>query len=196
MTVDWSEDGDAAAWAEADSAGRVMVGGHTVWTGRPPGVPIFAQPNRWGVIEDENASPDGPCRVEADPLVTGHLPLPSQVIEFVDRRHQRIPAPRASERGRRAMAAARHLAKIVEQIPAVRVAARPFARTIPLTTPLEAAELLAGLESANIVGGRLLPALAGGVALSIGPDHQPRDLVRLATVLAELVTKSPGSVRR
>ncbi|MFP3913317.1 MAG: hypothetical protein ACLFWM_00450 [Actinomycetota bacterium] len=181
MTVDVSEEVPYRQWADLPRGDRVLVGGHTVWSEpvRPP--LLVSQPNRWGVVEDH--FPPVPCLVEADPAVTGHLPLPDEVVGFVDRAHHPLDAPRETETGRRLLQEAIRLSRRLTQIRGLKVAATPFARTIPILTPRDARALAEGCESDGVAGLRPLEGLGGGVALSIRPEHGPGDLDRIVEVL-------------
>lgn len=185
MRIDLAADIHESAWAPLPGHDRVMVGGRTMWIGPFDPPVLVAQPNRWGVIEGE--FPPVPCLVEADPLVTGLLDLPEVVVGFVDRSHTPIDPPPATTLGKELMEAARILAKILTQIRGVVVAATPFARTVPVITPLEPSELIAACSVRGVVGIRPLAGMAGAVALTVGPDHGRVVLDRVAEVVAEAV---------
>lgn len=133
----------------------------------------------------ERAFPDLPCLVEADPSVTGHLPLPDEVVGFVDRTHRSIDRPRPDPAGRRLMETAARLAKSLQQIKGVEVAAMPFARTVPLLVPRDPIRLADECVDDGLVGLRPLPELGGGVALSVHEDHDAGRLQHIVTVLRE-----------
>lgn len=181
MRVDVSEGISPDEWAPLPRHDRVLVGGHTVWTGpfEPP--VVVAQPNRWGVIERE--FPDEICLVEADPIVTAHLPLPARISGFLDRTHRRMDAPAKEETGRRLMEQAARLGKSLTQTRGVRIAATPFARTLPLLTPRTPADLIAECADRGLVGIRPLSDLAGGVALCVQPDHGPDHFDHIVSVI-------------
>lgn len=187
MSVDVSEGISPDEWAPLPGHDRLLVGGHTVWTGPFPDPVVVAQPNRWGVIERD--FPAVPCLVEADPPVTGHLPLPARVGGFLDRRHRPIDAPVAEETGRRLIDQAARLAKSLTQTRGIQVAATPFARTIPLLTPRTPADLITECAAQGLVGIRALPGLAGGVALSVRPDHRPDHLDQVVSVIRSVVER-------
>lgn len=186
MRVDVSEGIDPEEWPPLPTDDRLMVGGRTLWTGpfRPP--VVVAQPNRWGVIEVD--FPAVPCLVEADPVVTGCLPLPDQVVGFVDRAHRPIPAPSDHETGRLLIDRAARLGKQLTQTRRVRLAAGPVARTLPLLTPRHPDDLIAACADRGVVGLRPLAGMAGGVALSVHVDHRPDQLGHLVTAFREAVT--------
>lgn len=187
MKVDVSEGIPPERWANLPFDDRIMVGGHTVWTG-PFRTPVLvAQPNRWGVVEA--AFPGLPCVVEADVAVTGHLALPREVVGFVDRAHRPVAPPRESDSGRRLLGSAARVAKRLGQIREVKVAASPFARTIPLLTPRDTAALIRECEREGLVGLRDLPGLGGGIALSVREEHGPEALDRVVEVLARLILR-------
>lgn len=183
VKVDLSEGTSPENWAPLPTEDRVLVGGHTVWTGpfRPP--VVVAQPNRWGVVEA--GFPTVACLVEADPLVTAHLPLPQQVVGFVDRSHRPIDDPRRREAGLRLMETAARLATSLTQIKGVKVAATPFARTVPLLVARDPVSLIRSCTQRGMVGMRALPGLGGGVALTVNEDHGPDELERILRVLGD-----------
>lgn len=185
MRVDVSEGIDPGDWAPSPTEDRVLVGGRTVWTGpfHPP--VLVAQPNRWGVIEAY--FPDVPCLVEADPAVTGHLPLPGDVVGFVDRSHRPLAEPPKDDTGRRLMKRAVGLGKSLGQIKGVKVAATPFARTLPLLTPSDAHGLIWACAELGLTGLRPLEGLAGGVALTVREEHGPPELDRVTEVIRTVV---------
>lgn len=185
MRVDVSEGLFPEEWAPLPHHDRVLVGGHTIWTGpfEPP--VVVAQPNRWGVIERD--FPDVTCLVEADPSVTAHLPLPVRVGGFLDRTHRQIDAPGKDEAGRRLMERAARLARSLTQTRGLQVAATPFARTLPLITPRTPADLISECAQHDLVGIRPLSGLAGGVALSVRPEHGPEELDHIVSVIRDTV---------
>lgn len=185
MTIDLSEGIDPSEWGPLPTNDRVQVGGTTVWTGPYDPPVLVAQPNRWGVVESQ--FPDVPCLVEIDPAVSGWLPMPEDVLGYVDRAHRRIEEPTAGAVGRRLMDDAEHLAKSLTQIRGVVVAARPFARTAPLITPLEAGLVVVRFQDHGLVGVRPLEQMAGAIALTVRDEHHPEDLRRVADVLAEIL---------
>lgn len=175
-----AEGAPPAEWASLPDGDRVLVGGHTVWTGPFRAPIVVAQPNRWGVIEDR--FPDLPCVVESDPVVTGCLPLPAAVLGFVDRAHRPIDRPGCGH-GRSLMDAAASLAAALTQIKGVKVAATPFARTIPLLVPRHPQGLIEECARRGVVGIRPLPGLGGGIALSVRAEHGRAELERIRLVL-------------
>jgi hypothetical protein len=183
VTIDVSEGAGPDTWAPLPTDDRVMVGGHTVWTGPFRTPVVVPQPNRWGVIE--SGFPDVPCVVEADPLVTAHLPLPGLVVGFVDRTHRAIDEPYRRDTGLRLMETAARLAKRLTQIKGVRVVATPFARTVPLLVGHDPLSLVRRCSERGLVGMRPLPAVGGGVALSVNEDHGPDELERIQGILGE-----------
>lgn len=185
MKVDVSEGIDHENWAPLPGHDRVLVGGHTVWSGpfEPP--VVTPQPNRWGVIDHD--FPGVECLVEADPEVTGHLPLPGRVVGFVDRTHRPINAPCVHPEGRGLMEKAARLGKRLTQMRGVRLASSPFARTVPLVTPRDANELIRDCVARGVTGIRPLPGLAGGVALSVHQHHDPDQLDHIVAVLRAVV---------
>lgn len=185
MTIDLSEEIDPALWATLPDDDRVFVGGRTVWTGPFREPLVVAQPNRWGVIEE--GFPDVACVVEVDAPVSGHLSMPARTVGFVDRAHRSVPPPERQPLGARLIAGAQTLSKAITQIRGVTVAAMPFARTIPLMTPREPADVIAECHRAGLVGIRRLPGLAGGVALTVTERLGPDDFGRIADVLAGVV---------
>lgn len=187
MSVDVSEGISPEKWAPLPGHDRVLVGGHTVWTGPFRAPVVVAQPNRWGVIEQD--FPDVRCLVEADPPVTAHLPLPARVGGFLDRCHRPIDIPVEDEAGRRLMDQAARLARSLIQTRGVQVAATPFARTIPLLTPRTPADLIAECAEQGLVGIRPLSGLAGGVALSVRADHGPDHLDHVVSVIRNAVER-------
>lgn len=181
LTIDVAESLDPGSWPPLPTTDRVQVGGHTVWTGpfEPP--VLVAQPNRWGVIE--SSFPPAPCVVEVDAEVAGHLPLPHEVVRFIDRRHRPVDPPAATAQGKDLMRRAQRLSKMLSQIPGVVIAATPFARTIPITTPVEAEDVIVSCRRRGLVGLRSLPGLAGGIAVSVQITHSRETLERIAAVL-------------
>lgn len=180
VTFDVSEGVDPQLWAISPT--RYLIGGISVWKSEG----MVSQPNRWGVIQSE--FPPNPCTVEIDPLVAAHLPLPSSVVGFVDRAHRALEPPVESEDGRRAIGLARKLAGRLEQLRGVGVAFRPFARTIPLITPVEADALIEHCARAGVTGIRGLAHLGGGVALSVQPSMDEGDLAEIATIIGSALT--------
>lgn len=187
MRVDLAEGVPSDRWMPLPAHDRVMVGGHTVWTGPFESPVVVAQPNRWGIVEQEFPSVE--CLVEADPLVTGHLPLPAMVAGFVDRTHRPIAPPSALPEGKRMLEEGQRLAKRLDQIKGLRVAATPFGRTIPLVTPLEAETLIAAAAGEGLVGIRALDGLGGGFALSVGPAHGAAETDYVFGVLRALLSR-------
>jgi hypothetical protein len=184
LTIDVSDDIDPELWAPLPRRDRLTVGGRTIWLGTHTGeVVVVAQPNRWGVVERE--FPDAPCLVEADPQVTGLLPLPGDVRGFVDRTHRPIPPPKATDVGRRLLAGAARLGKMLQQIKGVTIAATPFARTVPIITPREPIDLVAACRERGVKGLRPLGSVAGGVAITVKPEHDRIALERIVEVLEQ-----------
>lgn len=183
MTIDFSEGIDPQQFAPLPAHDRAFVGGRTVWTGpyRPP--VVVCQPNRWGVVED--TFPSVPCVVEADPVVTGWLALPDDVVGFVDRAHRPISQPGRSPEGREAMRKASRLASMVAQLKGVGPLTRDFARTVPLITPVEAVQIIEFFDSCGIVGVRPLDGLAGGLAVTVRADHTEAELRSFAEALEQ-----------
>lgn len=181
VRIDVSEGIDPADFAPLPTHDRVFVGGRTVWTGpfEPP--VIVSQPNRWGVIEQ--GFPTVPCIVEADPVVTGHLGLPEDVRGFLDRAHRPIDPPRPDPPGSDLMRAAARFCSMASQLKGVGPAAQPFARTVPLIIPQDVGVVLAELEADGIIGARPLPEMAGGIALTVHPEHTDSDLRHVVMVL-------------
>lgn len=185
LTVDVSDDIDPELWAPLPRRDRLAVGGRTIWLGAASGeVVVVAQPNRWGVVERE--FPDAPCLVEADPPVTGLLPLPGDVRGFVDRTHRPIPPPRVTDVGRRLLAGAARLGKMFQQIKGVTIAATPFARTVPIITPREPDDLVVACRDRGLTGLRPLGSMAGAVAITVKPEHDRIALERIVEVLEHL----------
>lgn len=175
---------DPGEWGPLPEDDRVLVGGHTVWSGpfHPP--VVVPQPNRWGVIESR--FPDVACLVEADAEVTGSLPLPRRVVGFVDRAHRPIERPPTGT-GAELIEKARRLAGALSQIKGVGVAARPFARTIPLLVPAEGTDLIGRCRQRGVEGMRLLPGIGGGVALSAREEHRKGDLEQIVDAVRAAV---------
>lgn len=182
--IDVSE-GDWSTWAALPSEDRVQVGGYHVWTGPFDPPVIVAQPNRWGVVE--SAFPAEECVVEVDVAVSGWLPMPERVVGYVDRSHRPVAAPAALPAGKALMERARRLSKMLTQTRGVVVAASPFARTIPLLTPLGAADLTERCATRGVVGLRPLEGMAGAVAVTVHSEHRPEDLSAVADVISEIV---------
>lgn len=185
MRIDLSEGIDPAEWGDVRSDDRVQVGGVTVWTGPFTTPVIVTQPNRWGVIEPR--FPDVPCVVEVDPAVSGWLLMPADVVGYVDRAHRPVDAPQREASGKKLMERARRLAKIITQTRGVVVAATPFARTIPLLTPLDSQQLITGCKERGVVGMRPLSGMAGAVALTVREEHDEEHFRRVAEVLASVL---------
>ena len=178
--IDVGEEIEAARWPPLPTGDRLVVGGRTVWL-EPFEIPLLvAQPNRWGLVED--SFPEVPCRVEADPVVVGLLPHPAEVVAWVDRAHRPIPQPVASSEGRRLIAAAGRLGKMIDLIKGVRLIADPRGRTVAFTTPLEATDLISACGN-ELAGIRRLDGIAGGVAVAVRPDHSARDLETIAAAV-------------
>lgn len=187
MRIDVSEGVPPESWADLPTDDRIMVGGHTVWVGPFHTPVVVAQPNRWGVIE--GSFPDLPCLVEADPPVTGHLPLPDEVVGFLDRAHRTVGPPDKSDSGRELLRRGARLAKRIAQIRGVRLAASPFARTIPLLTPRDPATLMSDCATDGLVGLRPLAGTGGGVALSVREEHGPDELDQIVAVFAHHILR-------
>lgn len=185
MRVDVSEGISPDEWAPLPGHDRVLVGGHTVWTGPFDPPVVVAQPNRWGVVERD--FPAEMCLVEADPPVTAHLPLPARISGFLDRSHRQIDVPGQEAIGRGLMDQAARLAKSLTQTRGVQVAATPFARTVPLLTPRTPTELISECAEQGLMGVRALSGLAGGVALSVRPEHGPDHLDHVVAVIRAAV---------
>lgn len=186
VTIDLSEETDPTRWKSLPTGDRVSVGGRTVWTGPFQTPVVVAQPNRWGIIE--SSFPEVPCIVEVDPAVSGLLAMPDEVVGYVDRFHQPTDRPQPTPLGRDLMKRAQRLAKALTQIRGVVVAASPFARTVPLITPMDPESLAEACHGRDIVGIRPLHGMAGAVALTVRPEHRPEHLETVARVLAEVVT--------
>lgn len=187
MRVDLAEGVPPDRWTPLPSHDRVMVGGHTVWTGPFDAPVVVSQPNRWGVVEQQ--FPPVECVVEADPLITAHLPLPEVVEGFVDRTHRRIDPPPALTSGTRMMEEAQRLAKRLTQIRGLQVAATPFGRTVPFVSSVEAPAFIAAAAEEGLVGIRTLDGIGGGFALSVGPDHGSAETEHVFGVLRALMTR-------
>lgn len=188
LTIDVSDDIDPNLWAPLPRRDRLAVGGHTIWLGSPSGEAlVVAQPNRWGVVESD--FPGTPCLVEADPPVTALLPLPNDVRGFVDRTHRSIPPPKPTDVGRRLLTEAARLGKMLQQIKGVRIAATPFARTVPIITPLEPDDLVAACRGRGLTGLRTLGSMAGAVALTVKPEHDRIVLERIVEVLGRVTRR-------
>lgn len=185
MRVDVSEGVDPALWPELP-ADRLVVGGHTFWTGphRPP--VIVSQPNRWGVIESR--FPDILCLVECDPEVIAELPLPAEVVGFVDRAHRPLGTESFGRDGNTLVRAAGRLANRITQIPGVSVLARPFARSIPLITPREPTAVAKTFAEHGIHGLRPLSEVGGGIVLTVRTEHTSDDHDRIVGALLAAVT--------
>lgn len=182
--IDVGEEIGPTLWPSLPTGDRLVVGGRTVWLG-PFELPLLvAQPNRWGMVED--SFPEVACRVEVDPAVAGLLPHPAEVVAWVDRAHRPIPEPLASSEGRRLIAAAGRLGKMIDLIKGVRLIANPRGRTVAFTTPLEATDLIAGCGP-ELAGMRRLDGMAGGVAVVVRPDHSARDLETIAAVVRRAI---------
>lgn len=186
VTIHLSEEPDPTHWETLPTGDRVVVGGRTVWTGPFETPVVVAQPNRWGVIE--STFPEAPCMVEVDPAVSGWLAMPDDVVGYVDRLHRPVDRPQPTPLGRDLMTRAQRLAKALTQIRGVVVAASPFARTIPIITPMDPVKLVEACHGRDIAGIRPLRGIGGAVALTVRPEHRPEDLDTVATVLAELVS--------
>lgn len=185
VSIHVGEQIDPSRWSPLPVADRVLVGGTTAWLG-PFDVPLkVAQPNRWGMAEP--SFPAVPCVVESDPLVTGQLPLPADVVGWVDRAHRTIDPPTATSAGSALIAAAARLAKMLDQTKGVRLVGPPTARTVALTTPLEPADLIARCIPL-LTGIRRLEGMAGAVAVVVTPDHSRQDLETIADVVHQAVT--------
>ena len=185
MTIDLSEATDPTRWKSLPTGDRVVVGGHTLWTGPFETPVVVAQPNRWGVIE--SSFPEVPCIVEVDRAVSGWLSMPDHVVGYVDRFHRPTDRPKPTQLGRDLMNRAQRLAKALTQIRGVAVAGSPFARTVPLITPMEPEKLVEACSGRHIVGIRSLPGMGGAVALTVRPEHRSEHLDTVATVLAEVI---------
>lgn len=185
MTIDLSEETDPTRWESLPTGDRVVVGGHTVWTGPFQTPVVVAQPNRWGVIE--SSFPEAPCLVEVDPAVSGWLDMPDDVAGYVDRLHRPTDRPQPAPLGRALMNRAQRLAKTLTQIRGVVVAASPFARSVPLITPMDPERLLEACHDRDIVGIRRLRDMGGAVVLTVRPEHGPGELQTVATVFAEVI---------
>jgi hypothetical protein len=186
VKIDVSEGIDPDLWPDLPSDDRLVVGGHTFWIGpfRPP--VVVAQPNRWGVVESR--FPNVPCIVECDPAVIAELPLPDEVMRFVDRAHRPITAEDFGRSGAELMRSAARLANRLTQIPGVSIVARPFARSIPIITPREASWLAERCAEAGIVGLRPLRGIGGAVILSVGEDQTAEDHHRIVEALSQAIT--------
>lgn len=183
-TVDVGEEIEPSRWLPLPGDDRLMVGGRTVWTG-PYEVPVLvAQPNRWGQAEE--TFPDLPALVEVDPLVSGHLPMPHQVVGWVDRAHRPVAEPRKTPAGRQLISDTARLAKLLDQIAGVRLVAMPGARTVAFMTPSEPMDVVARCLDAGVIGLRTLDGLAGGIAVAVAPAHTRADLERIAEVLSRV----------
>ena len=181
------EEIDPRDWAALPISDRLMVGGRTTWLqprqSRPPVVP---QPNRWGQVEE--TFPAVPCVVEADPLITGLLPLPADVVGWVDRMHRPLERPVPTGDGRRLLEAAGRLAKVIDQVAGIRLLAHPRGRTVAFITPMETMDVLA--RCAPVVAGmRPLAGLAGGLAVVVRPEHSDEDLTTVASQLREALVE-------
>lgn len=185
VTIDLSEETDPTGWRSLPTGDRVVVGGRTVWTGPFQTPVVVAQPNRWGVIE--SSFPEVPCIVEVDPAVSGLLAMPDEVVGYVNRLHQQTGRPQPTPLGRELMNRAQRLAKALAQIRGVVVAASPFARTVPLITPMDPERLAEACQGRDIVGIRPLHGMGGAVALTVRPEHRPEQLETVVTVLAEVI---------
>lgn len=183
--IDLSGGSDPSSWALLPTHDRAMVGGTTVWLGGHTLPLVVPQPNRWGVIEQ--AFPDVPCVVEADPEVTPWMPLPPRIEGWLDRLHQPVDTPRRTQRGRQLMRRADRLGTRLSQIKGVSVVRRPFGRTLPLLTPLEPALLIAAAAGSGVVGIHPIPGLGGGVTITIGHEHTDNDLDRVVSVVSTAV---------
>lgn len=183
--IDVSEGSEPARWVSLPGD-RVIVGGTTVWLGPHAEPLLVCQPNRWGVIEP--AFPPVPAIVEVDVDVSGLMPMPATVVGWQDRTGRSVDAPTPSHRGRELLDRTARFARRLSGIAGVSVAASPFARTIPLVSPIEAGDLIEGATRHGVNGIRPLPGLAGGWALSISSDHTDEELDRVAEVVAHLVT--------
>lgn len=186
MTIDVSEGIEPDLWPDLPTHDRLVVGGHTFWTGpcRPP--VVVSQPNRWGVIESR--FPDVACVVECDPAVIADLPLPNRVVRFVDRAHRPISPDAFGRSGPQLMRAAARLANRLNQVPGITIFARPFARSIPIITPREAAWVAERCAEEGVRGLRTSPGVGGGIVLTVREEHTPRDHDRIVEALAEAVT--------
>ncbi len=185
VTIDLSEETDPTRWKALPTEDRLVVGGRTVWTGPFQTPVVVAQPNRWGVIE--STFPETPCVVEVDAAVSGWLAMPDDVVGYVDRLHRPVDRPPPTPLGRELMDRAQRLAKALTQIRGVVVAASPFARTLPLITPMDPDRLVEACRAHDIVGIRSLGGMGGAVALTVRPEHRPEQLEIVATALAEIV---------
>lgn len=185
MILDVSEGIDPSRWAALPTDDRVLVGGRTVWTGPFRDPLVVCQPNRWGIIEA--SFPDVPCVIEVDPPVSGHLALPDRIVGFVDRSHAPIPPPAPDPLGTHLISGAQTLSKAVTQIRGITLAATPFARTIPLMTPRESHDVIAGCGDRGMEGVRPLPGLAGGVAITVTKRLAAADFETIVRVLKAVV---------
>ena len=177
---------ETSLWPPLPARDRLLVGGKTVWLG-PFDIPLLvAQPNRWGMVED--SFPAVACLVETDPLIGGLVPQPAHVVGWVDRAHRAIERPKATPEGQATIDAAGRLAKMIDQIKGVRLVARPQGRTVALTTPLEARDLISRCRP-ELAGLRKLDGIAGAVAIAVAPGHSAEDLVSIATILRRAVDR-------
>ena len=183
--LDVGEAPDPTTWKGLPTEDRLLVGGRTVWLGPYAEPLIVCQPNRWGVVETE--FPDIPCLVEIDPVVAGELPMPTEIVGWLDRAHEPLAAPVATATGREAMSRAARLANKLNSIRGVSVLTTGFARTIPLATGLEAAHLIEQSHQRGLQGIRPLPGTAGGFAITVDPLHSDPDLDFIESTLRSIV---------
>lgn len=134
-----------------------------------------------------------PCVVEIDPVVSGELPMPAEVVAWVDRCHRSLETPVSSETGRYSIKQARRLANMLNSMNGISILAGGFARTIPLSTPLEASELIERAERRGLSGIRALPEIAGGIAITVDISHDHATLVAVAAALEDAVGKGTAS---